>query len=151
MTAWVCPKCGRVWAWWVSECNVCNAPVVTSATTDAQPAPDRTALLWRVVTAAEAYLHGTKWQERADLVYALDALHGVDSPESAQAAPVTRHEIRKRDAALGRAVRGMRPGEKLMRLPGPPDGWERPWTLAGNGKQVSGETPEEALGLDGNE
>ena len=52
MTAWVCPKCGRVWAWWVSECNVCNAPVVTSATTDAQPAPDRTS---RAATADNNY------------------------------------------------------------------------------------------------
>ena len=149
MTAWVCPKCGRVWAWWVSECNVCNAPVITSATTDAQPAPDRTALLWRVATAAEAYLHGTKWQERADLLYALDALHGVDPPESAQAAPVTRHDIRKRDAALGRAVRNMPGGARIERFED--DGsWLYSWLEQGDLRKMRhGHMPEEALGLDG--
>jgi len=120
--------------------------VVTSATTDAQPAPDRTALLWRVATAAEAYLHGTKWQERADLLYALDALHGVDPPESAQAAPVTRHDIRKRDAALGRAVRAMPKGASLYHRE-----CDNLWYWEHRNAERSGHTPEDALGLEGDE
>ena len=135
MTAWVCPKCGRVWAWWVSECNVCNALAVTSATTDAQPAPDRTALLWRVATAAQNYLYDRA--SRADLFAALNALHD-DEP------PVTRHEIRKRDAALGRAVRAMPKGASLYHRE-----CDNLWYWEHRKAERSGHTPEEALGLDG--
>ena len=148
MTAWVCPKCGRVWAWWVSECNVCNAPVITSATTDAQPAPDRTALLWRVATAAQrvSYLGGQN--DIHELRAALNALHDDEPPDAPRddEPPVTRHEIRKRDAALGRAVRRMPKGASLYHRE-----CDNLWYWEHRKAERSGHTPEEALGLDGDE
>jgi rubrerythrin len=30
---WVCPKCGYVWAWWVSGCGNCNQPKVCTVST----------------------------------------------------------------------------------------------------------------------
>lgn len=38
-TGWMCPECARVWATWVVGCNFCNAPIITSTTTNTAPPP----------------------------------------------------------------------------------------------------------------
>ena len=141
MTAWVCPKCGRVWAWWVSECNVCNAPVITSATTDAHPATDRTAALWAVVAAAQrvSYLGGQN--DIYELRAALNALHDDEPPD----APRDISAEIARDKALADAVRNMPPHSKLIHF----DQGAQCWCVEDKNGYKCGNTPAEALGLDG--
>jgi hypothetical protein len=211
MNGWECSNCGRNWSPWVKGCEVCNAPDITSVTTDAtMPDTDELtdedvieemslykphdseliAKLWRVARRAHDYMYDCKAQTLERLDYALDDLDGLwiaepqtDADATPQPHSVTaeidsfvtnegkgnvrdalnialnrlniakevnriqgeRHDA---DTALARAVRGMPVGAALEHLPGPPDGWERPWMrrLAGT-KPQWGTTPEEALGI----
>jgi len=121
---------------------VCNAPAVTSATTDAQPAPDRTAALWAVVAAAQrvSYLGGQN--DIHELRTALNALHGEEPPDALRDISA---EI-ARDKALAEAVRAMPKGASLYHRE-----CDNLWYWEHRNAERSGHTPEDALGLEGDE
>jgi hypothetical protein len=105
MITWTCPKCGsdNVDLEWFEhfqtmcvDCNRCgflwwsNEHPEWVLTPAPQPDADTLRKLWRVATAAQMYLHGTRASVMDDIEYrgklhdALDALHGETPPKMAK-------------------------------------------------------------------
>ncbi len=149
---WECPKCHRIWASWVGACDMCNSEFDTLKS-DA----DTLRKLWRVATAANAYMYNCDAAHLERLDHALDALHGETphvqrmsfSADNSADVEAARAQAAA-DRALAEAVRGMPKGTSLVHLDVNRAKWNFHNDRTDSGK--AGNTPEAALGIakDGN-